>query len=327
MDDLAQALNRLAPELASGGAGIEGLTQLSGGASLQTFAFSVMTPDGSVPLILRRRPVALAEGATAAPLATEAALIAAAGARGAPVAQVVRVAGPEDGLGEALVMRRVEGETLGRRIVRGERFADVRSRLARQCGEILRIIHATPPPPGVRLATSDAAGELDRYETAYRASGAERPVLELAFRHLRSHAPPAAEPKLLHGDFRTGNLMVDPERGVVAALDWELSHIGDPAEDLGWLCVNSWRFGAADRPVGGFGDYEDLLAGYGDAAMTRERVRYWQMLGSLKWGVMCLMMFTGAGGPAGEAALERHVIGRRVSETEIDILTLMEGAR
>lgn len=327
MDDLAQALERLAPQLAPGGTGIEGLTQLSGGASLQTFAFSVTTPGGPVPLILRRRPVPLAEGATAAPLAAEAALIAAAGARGAPVAEVVRLAEPEDGVGEALIMRRVEGETLGRRIVHGERFAAARPRLARQCGEILRIIHATPPPPGVRLATSDAAGELDRYEAAYRASGAERPVLELAFRHLRTHAPAPVEPRLLHGDFRTGNLMVDPDRGVVAALDWELSHIGDPAEDLGWLCVNSWRFGAPERPVGGFGDYEDLLAGYGDPAMTLDRVRYWQMLGSLKWGVMCLMMFTGAGGPSGEAALERHVIGRRVSETEIDILTLLERAR
>jgi aminoglycoside phosphotransferase (APT) family kinase protein len=327
MDDVADALRRLAPDLAPGGTDVEGLVQLSGGASLQTFAFSVLTPQGPVPLILRRRPVPVAEGATATPLSTEAALIAASGARGAPVAELVRLAEPEDGLGEALIVRRVEGEALGRRIVRSERFAAIRPRLARQCGEILNVIHATPPPPGARLATSDAHGELDRYEAAYRASGAERPVLELALRHLRRHAPPPVEPKLLHGDFRTGNLMVDPQRGVAAVLDWELSHIGDPAEDLGWLCVNSWRFGAADRPVGGFGDYDELLAGYGDPAMTLERVRYWQMLGSLKWGVMCLMMFSGAGGPSGEAALERHVIGRRVSETEIDILTLLESGR
>lgn len=327
MDDLAAALDRLAPELAPGGTGIEGLVQLSGGASLQTFAFTVTSPAGPVPLILRRRPAPVAEGATAVPLSTEAALISAAGAAGAPVAEVVRLATPSDGLGEALIVRRVEGETLGRRIVRGEAFAAVRPRLAGRCGEILRAIHATPPPADAHLSTSDAVGELDRYEAVYRASGAARPVLELALQHLRRHAPVAVEPRLLHGDFRTGNLMVDPQRGVAAVLDWELSHIGDPAEDLGWLCVNSWRFGAADRPVGGFGDYQDLLAGYGDPAMTLERVRYWQMLGSLKWGVMCLMMFAGAGGPSGEAALERHVIGRRVSETEIDILTLLEARR
>lgn len=324
MEDVAGALERLAPRLAPGGTAIDGLVQLSGGASLQTFAFSVVTPQGPVPLILRRRPIPVAESATAVPLSTEAALIVAAGARGAPVAEVVRLAEADDGLGEGLIVRRVEGETLGRRIVRGERFAAVRPRLARQCGEILKAIHGTPPPPAAKLATSDALGELDRYEGLYRASGAERPVLELAFGHLRRHAPAPAEPRLLHGDFRTGNLMVDPQIGVAAVLDWELSHIGDPAEDLGWLCVNSWRFGAVDRPVGGFGDYDDLLAGYDDPAMTLARVRYWQMLGSLKWGVMCLMMFAGAGGPSGEAALERHVIGRRISETEIDILTLLE---
>lgn len=323
MDEIARALQRLAPELAPGGAGVEGLVQLSGGASLQTFAFSVNTPAGEVPLILRRRPSPAPVSATAVPLATEAALITATGARGAPVAELVRLAAPDDGLGEALIVRRVEGETLGRRIVRGERFAAIRPALAAQCGRILRTIHDTPPPAAARLTTSDALGELDRYEAAYRASGAERPVLELALRHLRRHAPEPVAPRLLHGDFRTGNLMVDPQEGVVAVLDWELAHVGDPAEDLGWLCVNSWRFGAAARPVGGFGDYEDLLAGYGDPAMTQQRIRYWQMLGSLKWGVMCLMMFAGAGA-GGEAALERHVIGRRVSETEIDILTLLE---
>jgi aminoglycoside phosphotransferase (APT) family kinase protein len=322
MQEIAEALGRLAPRLALGGTEVAGLVQLSGGASLQTFAFDVVTPQGPVPLILRRRPVPLPETSSSVPLSAEAALIRAAGANGAPVAPVVLVAAPEDGLGEALVMGRVEGETLGRRIVRGERFEAVRPRLARQCGEILRAIHATPPPEGVRLTTSDAVGELDKYEAVYRASGTQRPVLELAFKHLRARAPAHPERRLLHGDFRNGNLMIDPEHGVVAALDWELAHIGDPAEELGWLCTNSWRFGAVDKPVGGFGEYEDLIAGYGDPGMTVERVRFWQMLGSLKWGCMCLMMF--AGGAAGEAALERNVIGRRVSETEIDIVTLLE---
>ena len=50
--------------------------------------------------------------------------------------------------------------------------------------------------------------------------------------------------------------------GVVAVLDWEIAHIGDPMRDLGWICTNSWRFGRADLPVGGVGSYEDLFAGY-----------------------------------------------------------------
>jgi aminoglycoside phosphotransferase (APT) family kinase protein len=176
------------------------------------------------------------------------------------------------------------------------------------------------------LEALDATAVLARYEDTYRTFGAHRPVLELAFQHLRTHAPPMGRPVLLHGDFRTGNLVVDPERGIAAVLDWELAHRGDPAEDLGWLCVNSWRFGASSQPVGGFGAYEDLLSGYraaGGEEIELSRVRYWQAVGSLKWAVMCLVMYDGwASGTA--ASVERPIIGRRVSEAEIDLLDLFE---
>jgi aminoglycoside phosphotransferase (APT) family kinase protein len=110
-------------------------------------------------------------------------------------------------------------------------------------------------------------------------------------------------------------------------LDWELGHLGDPAEDLGWICANSWRFGHPERPVGGFGEYEDLLAGYaaaGGEPISLERLRFWQAVGSLKWGVMCLMMYS-SWATGTDASVERPMIGRRVSETEIDLLNLLEG--
>jgi aminoglycoside phosphotransferase (APT) family kinase protein len=131
---------------------------------------------------------------------------------------------------------------------------------------------------------------------------------------------------LLHGDFRNGNLIVNTQSGIAAVLDWELSHQGDPAEDLGWLCVNSWRFGMPHKPVGGFGDYADLLAGYraaGGGEIELARVRYWQAVGSLKWAIMCLMMY-GAAASGHDISVERSMIGRRVSETEMDLLNLFE---
>ena len=146
--------------------------------------------------------------------------------------------------------------------------------------------------------------------------------------HLKRNAPPPVAPVLVHGDFRNGNLMIHPDDGLRAVLDWELAHIGDPAEDLGWICVNSWRFGAYDKPVGGFGQYEQLLEGYNAAGgrdISVERIQYWQMLGSMKWGIMCMTMYqsfaTGA-----DASIERAMIGRRTSETEIDLITLLEAA-
>lgn len=320
--DVAAALDRLAPRLSPAATGALNARRLSGGASLETWAFDL---DDGTPLILRRRPDGALPRDTALPLASEAALIRAADAAGAPAPSVVRVCEPEDGLGEAYVMRRLEGETLGRRIVRDAAFAEVRPALARRCGEVLARIHAIPTADLPPLATSDARGELARYEALYRQMGAQRPILDAAFRWLESIAPPPPErPVLVHGDFRNGNLMIHPEEGLVGVLDWELAHLGDPAEDLGWICVNSWRFGEWRKPVGGFGDYADLLAGHG-GDIPLERVKFWQALGSLKWGVMCLMMYQSFAAGA-DRSIERAMIGRRTSETEIDLVALMEAA-
>ena len=321
--DVPAALNTLAPRLSPGATTAANARRLSGGASLETWAFDL---DDGTPLILRRRPPTARMSDTALPLATEAALLAAVARRGAPVPQVIHVCAPEDGLGEAYVMRRLEGETLGKRIVRDDAFAGVRPGLARRCGEVLAAIHATPLDGLPPLATSDAATELVRYEAIYRELGAQRPVFEAAFRWLEGRAPPLERPVLVHGDFRNGNLMIHPTAGLVGVLDWELAHLGDPAEDLGWICVNSWRFGEWRRPVGGFGDYQDLLDGHaaaGGPAVSLERLLFWQALGSLKWGVICLMMYSSFASGA-DRSIERAMIGRRASEAEIDLVLLME---
>jgi aminoglycoside phosphotransferase (APT) family kinase protein len=325
--DVPAALSRLAVRLAGEGARATGAQRLTGGASMETWAFVVQGKKGREELILRRRSAPFdPDSSRSTSLAAEAALIQAARAGGAPAPPRVHLCDDADGLGEAHVTRRVAGETLGRKINSDPRFDAIRGDLARQCGEVLAKIHSAPPPAAAQLKAADAAVELDRYEEVYRASGAERPVLELAFQYLKKHLPEPRAPVLLHGDFRNGNLIIDPEKGLAAVLDWELSHIGDPAEDLGWICVNSWRFGRPDRPVGGFGDYAELLAGYAAAGgdpIPLDRVRFWQALGSLKWGVMCLTMYM-SWATGGSASVERPMIGRRVSETEIDLINLLE---
>lgn len=322
--DIAQALAQLAPTL--GGTGVEAAQRLSGGASMETWAFTLTGPGGPREMILRRRPGPFDEATSrSTSLATEAALITEAARVGAPVAPLIRLCKPEDGLGEAHITARIGGEALGRKIVTDPRFAAVRPKLARQCGTVLAQIHSMRGE-GIPLKHADAAQELERYDAVYRASGAERPILELALQHLRKNPPPPMAEVLLHGDFRNGNIMFDPDLGVAAVLDWELSHWGDPAEDLSWICVNSWRFGVADKPVGGFGEYQDLLDGYAEAGgveVPLSRVLYWQALGSLKWGIMCLMMYQSYANGA-ESSVERPMIGRRVSETEIDLVNLLE---
>jgi len=324
MSDLEQALNAIAPQL--GGKSITGLRRLSGGASQETWAFSL---DTGQPLILRRKPQgAVSTTGAANPLATEAAVIKAAAKLGAAVPEVLYVSDPGTDIGEAYVMVAVEGETLGKRIAQGAAFAAIRPQLARQCGEALAKIHAVPLEGLPDLAHSSALDELDKYETVYRTLGAKRPILEAAFRYLRERAPKLDRPVLLHGDFRNGNIMFHPEVGVAAILDWELVHIGDPAEDMGWVCTASWRFGGA-KPVGGFGDYQDMLDGYeaaGGTPIALDRVLYWQMLGSLKWGVMCEGMYASYANGS-DTSVERPMIGRRTSECEIDLMALLEAAR
>jgi len=308
---------------------VEGLVRLTGGASQETWCFDLVRPGGRERLVLRRRVGEAPEAASAAiGLGQEAALMRLAAARGVTVPVVRRICVPGDGLGEAIILSFVAGETLGRRIVASPQFALVRPGLAAQCGGALAGIHGIETDAALALPVLDAAGTLAWYEGIYRRSFACRPVLELAFRVLGDAVPASAPQRLVHGDFRTGNLMVDPAAGLVAVLDWELAHIGDPAEDFGWLCVNSWRFGATEHAVGGVGALPALLDAYeraGGEPPSLPRIRYWQALGSLKWAVMCLMMYeifrSGV-----DPGLERAAIGRRVSECEADLLALMEQA-
>jgi len=313
----AVARNRLGAE------GVADVARLSAGATQEIWRFDLIKDGAATPLILRRAPGGDRVSDTAVGLETEARLIEAAGAIGVPVPPVRWVLTPDDGLGHGFIMAFVEGETLGGRIARGEALAETRTFLARQCGEILARIHTLDPKAFPTLRRATTAELVDQYRQIYRASGWPRPVFELAFRWLDDHCPPPAPARLVHGDFRNGNLMIGPE-GVRAVLDWEIAHVADPMEDLGWICTSSWRFGVVDKPVGGFGLREDLWAGYeaaGGAPVNREHALFWEVYGSLRWGVMCAGMATTF--RTADPNVERAVIARRTSETEVDLLRLL----
>lgn len=323
---LAEGLTAVVRAHIDGATGIDGLKRLSGGASQETWSFDATTGRAPVPLILRRAPggALVKDGETAIPLETEAALIGLAEQAGVPVPPVRYVLRPEDGLGGGFVMGRIEGETLGARIVRSDEFAEARPKLARQCGETLARLHAVPLDTLPPLRRSPAADEIAQYRNVYKTHGHPHPVFDLAFRWLADNTPPEDRITLVHGDFRNGNLMIGPD-GLRAVLDWELAHTGDPMEDLGWICVNSWRFGGIDKPVGGFGAREDMFAGYeaaGGPKIDPARVKFWEVLGTLKWGVMCTTMYEVFKNGL-DRSVERAAIGRRSSETEIDLLDLL----
>jgi hypothetical protein len=224
-------------------------------------------------------------------------------------------------------MQWLEGEALGARIVKSPDLAGVRENLAFECGQILARIHAidlaasgldkvlSPQPP---------SDYVEQTWERYRALNTPQPMIDYTGRWLMDHLPQKAEQKLVHNDFRNGNIMVSTD-GVVAVLDWEVAHIGDPMRDLGWICTNSWRFGRSDLPVGGFGRYEDLFAGYESVsgeAVDPERVKFWEVFGSFWWAVGCLGMAEHyRSGP--DKTVERPGIGRRSSECQVDCANLL----
>lgn len=324
--DFASALQTAVARAMKDVASIANLKRLSGGASQETWSFDGVGPNGARGLILRRAPggKVVPRSATAVPLATEAKIIRLAAKAGVPVPPVPYVLEDRDGLGPGYIMGRVEGETIARKILRDAAFAEARPKLARQCGRILAAIHAIDTTDLGELKTVPAKDQLEQYRTIYDTYDYPHPVFEVALKWLEQRLPEAPMLTLVHGDFRHGNLMIGPD-GVRAVLDWELVHIGDPAEDLGWICVNSWRFGETKKVVGGFGDVADLVAGYAEAAgkdMTAERVKFWEIFGTMKWGIMCMTMYQ-AFAQGSDRSVERATIGRRSSETEIDLVNLL----
>ena len=322
--DFEGALAELAPRIDPEAQSIANLCRLSGGATQEIWQFE-LTGDGKPrPLILRRAPGGNRRGLVGVGLEGEASLMTAAAAEGVPVPPVRYVLDGRDALGCGFVMDFVPGETLGRRIVNDDNLAGARPLFAQQCGAILARIHRIDADRFPTLDRVSPAELIEQWRTAYRKANWSRPVFELAFNWLVERCPKAPTAAcVVHGDFRNGNLIVGPE-GIRAVLDWELAHVGDRHEDFGWLCVSSWRFGRIDKPVGGIGESNELFDGYeaaGGEKIDRDAAHWWEVLGTLRWGVMCAgaaMAFR-----SDDPTPERAMIARRTSETEIDLLRMI----
>ena len=313
-DDLAVRLGR------SLGGTVTSIRRLSGGASRATSAFDLRTAAGTDrPLILQRRRSGALTPATG--VAMESALLRGARAAGVPVPGVV-AAGPDDGLDDGwLVVERLDGETIPRRLLRDDTYAGARAALVADTARALARIHTMEPGAVPDLPRADPLrqplGFLD-------AVGEVRPVLEVAARWLEAHRPPSTGRTVVHGDYRMGNLLVDGS-GLRGVLDWELAHAGDPAEDIGWLTAPPWRFGGTGV-VGGFGDLDAFLEAYaaaGGAPVAPATVRWWQVYATLKWAVICALQ--AASHLSGAVrSVELAAVGRRVCESEWDLLVLLD---
>jgi aminoglycoside phosphotransferase (APT) family kinase protein len=321
MEELAAGVREVLAELGID-AGDLSLTKIPGGASRETW----LAEGEGGRWVLRRDPRG---SVSLVPMADEFALISRAAEAGVPVPDPLAFE-PEGGRfgSPGILMAHVEGTSVAPRILRRPEFEAARGRLTGELGEALARIHAIDPTSldGVSPEPlgDPALDQIAEWERQLDEIGDPLPAVELGLRWLRANAPEPAEPRLVHGDFRLGNFIVD-ERGLAAVIDWELAHLGDPAEDIGWLCIRSWRFGNDDLPIAGVGQLDDFVSTYEEAGgppVDRDRVRYWEAFGNVKWAVICARQahdhLTGA-----RRSHELASLGRRICEPEWDLLQLM----
>jgi aminoglycoside phosphotransferase (APT) family kinase protein len=300
---------------------------IPGGASKEAWTVEAITPEGELELLVRRAAGGVIYSETLS-LEQECRVLQVAYESGV---RAPKPYGYVEDLGgrEAFVMDRLEGESIGRRVVQKPEFAATREVLPRQMAEELSKIHAIPleqlpPLPGARkepaathvLAT--LTRELDALEEPH-------PAIELGLLWLRENPPASHGVVLNHGDFRLGNFMVDGE-GLVGVLDWEFAHLGDPAEDLAWPLVRAWRFGSDRLRLAGIGEAEPYLERYNaltDREVTLEDLYYWEVMGNVRWAIGALNQarrhLSGQ-----ERSVELAVLGRLASEVEYEVLSLLE---
>jgi aminoglycoside phosphotransferase (APT) family kinase protein len=338
INDLQKRLESFLAERVGAPVQVHALRRLTGGASRDTWAFDLEVaagPESGRHAFVLRRDMGGAIYKEALSREQEFHVLEAAYRNGVRVPRPRWVCSDPTVLGMPFfVMERLEGESVGRRVVREAALAEARRQLPRQMGEQLALIHridaqceglgflpaSAPSQSPARLAVERSAEQLWRF-------GEPHPTLELALRWLDRHAPDCAQLVVVHGDFRIGNLMVGPD-GLRGVFDWEFTHRGDPAEDLAWPCVRSWRFGTDTLHLGGIGQSGEFFAAYEQASgqtVNRTSVAYWEILGNFRWAVGCIAQAQRH--LSGQApSIELASLGRRTAEMELELLGLIERA-
>ena len=300
---------------------IKQLIPLTGGASADINRIILANDDE----LIVRRTLSQERSVMAIPKILEAKIQKVVKKNGAPVPAIIFEFSEGEEIGEGYVMEAIPGETIPRKILRDAKFSTAREKLPFEIGKSLAKIHQTQLDDLKALDQVTFSDSLEKLFQVYLSFNQSQPVFDLAFKWLEAQELTDYGNVLVHGDFRFGNFIIS-EENLESIIDWELAHIGNPMEDLGWLCVRSWRFGNVEKRVGGLGDIKDLIAGYesnSDIKIDESQLDIWQLYGSLRWGIICMMQtFAHLSGMVN--SVEKAAIGRRVSETEFDLMNMIK---
>ncbi|MEM9951722.1 MAG: phosphotransferase family protein [Chloroflexota bacterium] len=306
---------------------------LAGGASRDTWFFTVETASTQEKLVLRRdTPSQMFDEALTR--AQEYHLMNAAYDAGVKVARVRWLCDDESVLDfPFFIMDYVEGVSIGTVVMRRPEFKHARSILPSQMASELATIHTIDFEQEhlafLRRPPADTAPAQVAIDEMYRILDSipiVNPTWEWTLRWAQTHLPPTNDITFVHGDFRIGNLLVDPQQGLTAVIDWEFGHIGNPDEELGYLCMRDWRFGNGQYRAAGLTDRETFLKAYETASgriVSRESVDWWEVMGNIRWGIICMSQanrhLSGE-----EPSVELASLGRRSAEMQLEVLRLIE---
>lgn len=332
LDDFKTRLETFISEKTGESATITQATPLAGGASRDSWALQVQVGESMQGLVLRRDlPTTMNENALTRE--QEFRVMSAAYETGVTVAKVRWFCNDPDVLGlPFFLMDYVGGMSIGRKVIRAPQLEHARSVLPEQLAQQLAVIHTIdmdkfgldflPTPNESYTPEQHAIAEM--YEVL-DALEVHSPAFEFALRWAEHNAPRHSETIFLHGDFRIGNLLVD-EKGLSAVIDWEFSHIGDPHEELGYICMRDWRFGNDHLHAGGLCERERFILAYEEASqrtIDRTAVDWWEILGNIRWGIICMAQadrhLSGA-----DPSVELVSLGRRSAEMQLEALRLIE---
>ncbi len=325
-NDIAQHLAPILQQKFGASAQCTQTQRLTTGASAQTWKVVVDTAQHTTQALILRLEGSRKGPRTGIGKVKEAQAQMAARAAGVPVPEVLAVFDAQSPLGEGYLMTCLDGESLPKRLLGHAAFAHARSQLVQHCAHALAGIHRVPLEQLADLPDQPLGVQINQLRSLHRGFGEKLPVFELALRWLEDNQPEPGIRTLVHGDFRMGNFLVN-ETGLIAVLDWELAHIGDPLEDIGWLCAHAWRFGST-LPVGGFARRDTFYAAYcaaGGREVVPAQVRYWEIYAALRWGIICqFQAYSHLWGRT--RSVEKAAIGRRVAEAEHDLMALLVDA-
>jgi aminoglycoside phosphotransferase (APT) family kinase protein len=224
---------------------------------------------------------------------TEAALIGHVHSVGIPAPSVLQAADHDNPLDVAwFIMERLPGTAAVGPLVRNPWYQTNRQELAEQKARILADIHAIIPPANLLGASPEpdqlAPAEISRWaralqETPTTPSATLKRALSWLARH---HPTPPERAAIVHGDYRTGNLLYD-QTGIRGVLDWEMAHLGDPVEDLGWAQLICWRLGTGR--VGALVELDEwpyLYERMGGQPVDPDSLHFWETLCSVKMSIL-----------------------------------------